>query len=227
MALGRQTRGDWPQRLLSWGLVGPGARSGPTSPLTSQTRERKPGVHRARGKQSCCFLLAVCYLGGLPDRFSSVRFFFFNEKLSWQLSECHVQGTESYQRRPRSPSCQRSAVSHLCPRGPGKAAPQAGAPWAPVTAPLPCWVRVSTTGRLGHAKATQPGSGPSLGHSPCPGPPPLADSLGAWRRVGVAGPEGVAAEGGVPMCGPGRPGAGAFSPLLSCISRPSVRGGQG
>ena len=76
MALGRQTRGDWPQRLLSWGLVGPGARSGPTSPLTSQTRERKPGVHRARGKQSCCFLLAVCYLGGLPDRFSSVRFFF-------------------------------------------------------------------------------------------------------------------------------------------------------
>ena len=32
---------------------------------------------RARGKQSWCFLFAVCYLGGLPDRFSSVLFFFF------------------------------------------------------------------------------------------------------------------------------------------------------
>lgn len=117
MALGRQTRGDWPQCLLSWGLVGPGARSGPTSPVTSRTRERKPGV---QGTWEAVLLFSLCSLlpwGFAREIFLSSFFFFFNEKLSWQLSECHVQGTESYQRRPRSPSCQRSALSHLCPRG--------------------------------------------------------------------------------------------------------------
>ena len=77
MALGRQTRGDWPQCLLSWGLVGPGARSGPTSPVTSRTRERKPGV---QGTWEAVLLFSLCSLlpwGFAREIFLSSFFFFF------------------------------------------------------------------------------------------------------------------------------------------------------
>ena len=83
---GRRPRGPWlwGGRRGATGLSAccPGAwwdlvpAQGPRAPSPAGPVSESQGC-RARGKQSCCFLFAVCYLGGLPERFSSVRFFFF------------------------------------------------------------------------------------------------------------------------------------------------------
>lgn len=83
------------------------------------------------------------------------------------------------------------------------------------TSSLLAWV--SAARRLGQATAAQQAQA-----RPWHVCLPARRQPGGLHRVGWPDLWGAAAEGEVPVCGPGWPGAGTLSPLLTCIARPSV-----
>lgn len=147
---------------------------GPRAPLTSRTHERS-----ARGRR----LWEAGFAFPLPRGLLRCIFLsplFFLMKSFPRLSECHVQGTESHQRGPRSPRpVGRLQSSRACaPAGEARPLPRLGI-HGPSVCASSLLGRVSTAGRLGQAVAAQQ----AQAHPGTLGPPRLQTGLGAWHRV--------------------------------------------